>query len=251
MECLTFRRSKLAAPNGMAPQISEHARGCVGCAAFARQIEVFERRVFQVARVQVPEGLAEQAILRRRHSGWWRRGYAALKRAAAPARSERSGQLFAYAALASMAFGITLALAVVGFGRSGAQQALPDRMIAHVVSEPGLLQAWDDVEPRQLELALARYGAEVDESVGEVRHAGDCVIDGVVGQHLLLQTPYGAVALLLLPERVAGREGPRTMDGHTAIVLPLRGGSLGIVADTPRKASQVEKLLRTRLRRVG
>lgn len=253
MECLTFRRSKLVVPNGngMAPELAEHARRCAACAAFAREIDVFERQLYEVARVQVPEGLAEQTILRHRRSGWLRRGYAAIKQWPVPMRSERSGPLLGYAALASVAFGVTLALAVVGLDRSGGHQALADSMIAHVVSEPGLLHAWGDVEPQQLELLLARYGAEVEESVGEVRHAGDCVIDGVVGQHLVVQTPYGGVTLLLLPERVAGREGPRTKDGYTAVVLPLRGGSLGIVADTPRKASQVESLLKTRLRRTG
>jgi hypothetical protein len=251
MECLTFQRRKLAVPNDMAPELTEHARRCAACTAFARKIDDFERQLYQVARVQVPEGLAEQIVLRHRRSRWWRRGSAAIKQALAPARSERSGPLLRYAALASVAFGVTLALAVVGFYGSGGHQALADSMIAHVVSEPGLLQARDDVEPQQLNLTLARYGAAVEESVGQLRHAGDCVIDGVVGQHLVLQTSYGRVTLLLLPERVGGREGPRTKDGYTAIVLPLRGGSLGIVADTPRKASDVESLLKPRLRHTG
>lgn len=252
MECLTFRRTKLAVPHSVSPELAEHARGCAPCAAFARAIDVFEQRLHQAARVEAPDGLAEQIILRHPGYGRLRRTYGSIKRALISAAAQRSGPLLGYAAFVTVALAVTLSVVVLGgTSHPGARHALADSMIAHVVSEPGVLQARDNVEHVELEFALARYGAQVKGPVGEIHHSGECVIDGVVGQHVVVQTPYGAATLLLLPERVTEVAQPRTRHGYTAIMIPLRGGSLGIVADSPEKAVEVERLIEEQVSRQG
>jgi hypothetical protein len=236
----------------MNAELAEHARDCAPCAAFARDIDAFEQRLHQAAGVEVPDGLAEQIMLRHQGHGPLRRAYASITRALVSAAARRSGPLLAYAAVVTVVLAVTLSVVVIdGTKHAGGRHALADSMIAHVMSEPGVLQARDNVEPVQLELALARYGAQVNGPVGEIHHLGECVIDGVVGQHVVVQTPYGAATLLLLPERVTEGAQPRTRDGYTAIVIPLRGGSLGIVADSPEKAVQVERLIEKRVSREG
>ena len=252
MECLTFRRTKLAAPHGTSPELAEHALGCEPCAAFAREIEAFEQRLQQAARVEVPDGLAEQIILRHRRLGRLRHAVDSIKRMLASAAERRGGPLLAYAAFVTLALAVTLSVGVFdGRNGSGGRHALADSMIAHVASEPSVLEARDNVEPIEFDHALARYGAQVEGSVGEIRHLGECVIEGVVGQHIVVETPYGTATLLLLPEREAKVAQPRTREGYTAIVVPLRGGSLGIVADSPEKAIKVERLIERQVKREG
>jgi hypothetical protein len=250
MECLTFRRTKLAAPHSASPELAEHVSSCEPCAAFARELETFEQRLQQAARVEVPDGLAEQIILRHRRHGRLRYAVDSVRRMLSSAAERRGGPLLAYAAFVTLALAVTLSVGVFdGRNGSGGQHALADSMIAHVASEPSVLDARDNVEPVEFDHALARYGAQVEGHVGEIRHLGECVIEGVVGQHIVVETPYGIATLLLMPERAARVAQPRTREGYTAIVVPLRGGSLGIVADSPEKAVKVEQLIERQVKR--
>jgi hypothetical protein len=248
MECLTFRRTKLAAPHRMSPELAEHARDCFPCAAFAQEIDAFEQRLIHAARVDLPDGLTERIILRHQRHTLPRRAYASIRLALVAAAARRRGPLLAYAALVTLALVVTLTVAVVdGTRHPQGRYALADRMIAHVVAEPGVLSARDNVALVEFELAFARYGAQVQGPVGEIQHLAECVIDGVIGQHMVVHTPYGTASLLLIPERVGAGIPPRTAGGYTAIVVPLRGGSLGIVADSPEKAFKVERLIEARV----
>ncbi len=245
MECLSFRRSKLAVPHDAGADLIEHARACPACAAFGREIDEFEQRVHEAARLAVPEGLAEQVLLRHQRQTWLRGAYESLKNWLAPHGSALRTMRPVYAlAAASM----VLALAtVMAFNVTSGRKQPADRFIAHVIAEPEVLRESAVVEPVKFDQAIARYGGHVKEPVGIVRHLGNCLIDGVVAQHILVQTPYGAATLILIPERVPASAKPRTRDGYSAVVIPLRDGSLGIVTDSPEKTYEVERLLEKRV----
>ena len=243
MECLTFRRTKLAVPHDASAEPIEHARGCAACAAFAREIDEFEQRLHEAARLAVPEGLAEQIILRHQRPGWLSRAYESVRNWLAPQPSTLTRPRPVYALLAAL---IVLSVAtVVGLDVTSGRNELADRFIAHVIAEPAVLADNATIEPAKFDQAMARYGGHVKETVGIVHHLGDCVIDGVVVQHILVQTAYGAATLILIPKRMRETTSkPRTKDGYTVVVIPLRNGSLGIVTDSPEKTRKVQDLLK-------
>jgi len=225
MDCLTFRRLKLAVPQSVDAAQIEHETSCAACAAFARQIDAFERDLLDVASVPVPDGLAEKIILGLQEPRWRKRSYLAM------------------AAAIVLAVGVSIA-----FYLMPDRNEVAEAFAAHVASEPEILRERGPIEPGKLVAAFSQYGGSLDTPVGEVRHLGLCPILGVMAYHILVQTEYGPATLILLPQTRASTARPIVRAGFAVVIVPLQGGSLGILADTPDRASKVESLIRSHVR---
>jgi hypothetical protein len=224
MDCLTYRRLKLASPQDASPEVLAHMQDCADCAAFTQQLEAFEQDLQRSVNISVPEGLAEQIILRQRKPQWFNRSY--------------------------LAIAATLVLSVTAFlvyDALGDRRDLAGEFIAHVVSEPQHLTETGTVTPTRLSSAFAEYGAIIDGTIGEPRFMADCVFNGKVAKHILVQTEHGPATLLLLPDRRASMSKPLSRDGFSAVIVPLGNGSMGIVTETADQATRVESLVRSRL----
>jgi uncharacterized protein DUF3379 len=244
MECLTFRRAKLAVPHDASAELIEHVRGCAACAIFAREIDEFEQRLHEAVHLAVPEGLAEQILLRHQRPGWVSRTYQSVRNSLGPRQRALDGRRSAHVLMAAFVLSVIVTIALY---LPSEYSESADRFIAHVVAEPEVLRDTATVEPAKFDQAMAHYGGQVHQPVGVVRHLGDCLIDGVVAQHILVQTPYGTATLILIPKRMPATSKPRTKDGYTVVVIPLRNGSLGIVTDSPERTRKVEGLLKQRV----
>ena len=73
MDCLTYRRTKLATPQDASHEVIAHAQECLECATFTRQLEAFEQDLHTTLQVPVSEGLAEKILLRRDRPQWFRK----------------------------------------------------------------------------------------------------------------------------------------------------------------------------------
>ena len=226
MDCLTYRRLKLATPQNAAPELLAHRQECGACAAFTRQLESFEQELHRVASIPIPDGLAEQIILRQRKPRW-------------------------HSKLSMLAIAATLVLSVsafVGYRMLAERNDLAGDFIAHVASEPDMLSMHGSVERVRFDEALDGYGARFEGPIGEIRFLGDCVVNGKLAKHILVQTQYGPATLLLFPQQRVSMSKPMSRDGFAVVILPLANGSMGIVTDTPDHALRVETLVKNRLR---
>jgi hypothetical protein len=250
MDCWTFRSRKLAAPHEVSAPALDHERACAGCAAFAHAVDAFERRLQRAAQVSVPDGLAEQIILRHRPPRTLQRNV--LDRLVDALQGPSGGRSAWFRpALAAVAATLVFALAgLLVFEGVGSRHDLVDRVIAHVASEPEMLQVQEVISPEQLPAAFARYGARMQGPIGEVRHLGYCLVEGLLAQHVVVDTRYGPVTLILVPGEVVSSR-PRSRNGFTAVVVPLRGGSLGIVTQSPERIRDVEGFVTSRVRVTG
>lgn len=226
MDCLTYRREKLASPFGARPALLEHARDCPKCAAFCCEIEEFERDLqCCVDKVPVPDGLAEQILLKHRRPDRFNRGYLALA-----------------------ATVILSAAALVGYNLNREQDDLARAVIAHVIEEESFQPVPAADEPAKLVQAFARHGGQVEGEIGEILHVGECLVDGVLVSHTWLRTPHGNAALILMPVRSGEEQQLHTGQGYSSTVLPMGRGSLGIVTDSPVTTRAVEALVRSQVR---
>jgi hypothetical protein len=66
MNCLEFRREKLADPRRLSARGGGAPDDCAACRGFAAEINENEARLAAVLDVPVPEGLAERIVLRRK-----------------------------------------------------------------------------------------------------------------------------------------------------------------------------------------
>jgi len=220
MDCLTYRRIKLAAPQDASQEIIAHARDCHECTAFTHQLEAFEQELHTTLHVPAPEGLAEKIILRRGKRQWFKTAWLPVAAAVL----------------------ITVAT-LVTFNPLPTRNSFALQFVDHVLSEPNVVGANADVEPNALKLAFARFGGQLQSDIGDVQYVGQCQIGGVDSTHVQISTRSGDAALLLRPGRSDNVDTPEIHEGHAVVVVSVPRGSLAIVAATPQQASEIRSLV--------
>jgi len=220
MDCLTYRRIKLAAPQDASHEVIAHAHECRECAAFTRQLEAFEQDLHTTLQVPVSEGLAEKILLRRGRPRWFRTTWLPV----------------------AAAIVITVA-ALVTFNTLPSRDGFALQFVNHVLSEPGIVDTNAEVDPTALRLAFANFGGQLQRDIGEVQYVNQCNIGGVDSTHVQISTRSGDAALLLRPGRRASIDTPEVHEGHAVVVVSVPRGSLAIVAATPQQASEIRSLV--------
>jgi hypothetical protein len=226
MNCLEFRRLKLAAPHALSPAAHKHPLRCQSCRAFAASVDESEAALARVLAVPVREGLAERILLAQRH----------------PVRPRRVAPL-ALAASLFLATGLGLQLWRVA---RAVDQA--DLGIQHVIAEPAALSHPQASEAANLADAVARLGGHISGPLGEVRHFGICFVGDRLGWHVVLRTPKGTATVLLLPGKTLYARGESTRGGWSAVTEPAGEGSVIVIAETPQTATRVAALLKENIR---
>jgi hypothetical protein len=246
LDCATCREMKLADPRASDPAVLEHLRRCPPCALFSSRIDAFEERLCATAEVPVPDGLAERVLLRRPRGGRLRRWYErCLDALGGGGRSAWFGP-----ALGGLTAGAALGIAVlVAYERRSEPDPLARSIIAHVLSEPEVLQQNDRVPRARVIDTLARYGGRLEGPL-EVRFLGQCFIEGKMVDHLLVETPEGLATLILVQGEAISQE-PHTENRFTAVILPLQDASLGIVTGPGASAAEVQRLMKQSIRVEG
>ena len=227
MNCLEFRRLKLADPSRMPGEATAHQRECPLCDAFARRIDAREERVAATLAVPVPEGLADRVLLRVHHG------------------QRRPWKLMALAASVVLSFGLGLSIL-----HDYPREDYAAFAIEHTLHEPESFTDHRLADPGQFRLALAKFGAELNAPVGEVMYMKLCPVPGGTGWHIVIRTEQGPATLLLIPRKAGvGRETLQAQwGGLNAVALPGGEGYFAVVADSPEKTQAVALMLRQRIR---
>ena len=220
MDCLTYRRIKLATPQNASREVIAHAHTCDDCAAFTRQLEAFEQDLHTTLHVPVSEGLAEKIILRRGRPHWFRAAWPPV----------------------AAAIVITLT-ALVTFNTVPSDDSFAQDFVNHVISEPKTVEANPDMGQNVLKGAFAEFGGQLQSDIGIVKYLNRCRIGGVDSTHVRISTSSGDADLLLRPGRRTSIETSEVHEGHAVVVVAMPRGSLAIVAATPRQASEIRSLV--------
>jgi len=225
--CLEFRRAKLADPVRLPAPARAHLATCGRCQAFARQVDAGEARIADALQVAVPDGLAERVLLHV-HS---RRGRPAWR-------------LLAMAASVLLSVGVGLTIWLPAGRQDYARFA-----IQHVLHEPEAFSEHRLADPREFGTVLARFGGEIRQPLGTVRYMKLCPVPGGTGWHIVLDTEYGPVTLLLIP---GGRADEKVIEaerrGLAAAARPAGDGWYAVVTDSRARLDAVDDMLRQRVR---
>ncbi len=212
---------------------------CAKCAALAREIENFDAKIHDAVLVPVPEALADRVLLRHK--------------VREPARfgGFRFG-IWALAASLIVAIGAVIQLHRADIGdeeRIATSAAVGEghaaiAAISYVLDhEPQLLKENVSGDPAVMKSALMRLGMKLPPKGTTVRYLGKCPVPSGEGEHLVLQTPFGQVTLILVPEQSLGPRVVVAYRERTAAVSPLRSGSYIVVADSLQAVKRLERLL--------
>lgn len=226
MNCFDYRRVLLAEARET-EAMAAHRSQCAVCGALFSEHAAFERELRRGLEVPIPPGFGERLI-----------GAAGVRARAAPGRADRRRFLAAAAAaIAAAGVGLyvwrdrndPLAMACIEFvmkeeAKSIMMGAMPRAEAARVLAES---------------LPLERL-----EQIGQIKHIGPCPFNGATAYHVVVAVPQDKVTLLIMPDaRVAARR--RALhDGLHASVIPLRKGSVGIIAANPAVVDSIAGALR-------
>ena len=223
MNCLEFRRHKLAAPKDMVAEAREHESACPGCAEFVRKANQFERELAMAIAVPVPENLAERVLL----SHGLKQGYRA--------------RVMGIAASLLLVTALTFS---AGYYASAPSAYVLNESIKHVQGEPAAMTAHQVVNRGDMEQALARSGATLVADVSTtVSYLHDCPVPGGYGKHIVLQTAQGKVTVITMPNQRVMRKGTLESGGLIAAVMPAGRGSFAIIAPSRVSLAAAEQTL--------
>ena len=225
MNCIEFRRDKLADPRRLSADAAMHAQGCGSCAAFARSVDATDASIQQALMVPVPEGLADRVLL----SG----------RGAVRSR----GRVWA------MAAGFVAAIAATTFYVNYLSADEYARLaIEHVVHEPESLTTVYNAGPESVEAALRSVGATARVSIGQVRYVRLCPLqDGGTGWHIVFDAPQGLATLIVVPNKLARSTSETTAGGWSAFVQPVSRGYYAVITPSATMTARVGDILRQRV----
>lgn len=224
--CLDFRREKLADPKRLSAAAHTHSRDCAACREFSRGIDNHAAQIDATLAVTVPEGLADRVLLRVHHG------------------RERPWKLWALAATVVFSLGL------------GVEQWQPRRTpdaariaIEHVLHEP---QAFTDTrlaDAGRFRFVLANFGGEMQAPLGTVRYMKLCPVAQGTAWHIVMDTEYGEVTLLLIPDaKAAGETWRGTLEGYSASVEPGGQGYVAIITRSPHALDEATRMVGERVR---
>ena len=224
MNCLEFRRQKLADPRRLSAQAQSHLQGCPGCTEFAQGVDETERSLEQALAVPVPEGLADRVLLGRRGAGRvaWRTW--------------------------AIAAAVVLAIAL-GFGhlKNPPSDQYARLAIEHVQMEPESFTTVRHADAEAFRSILEDFGGTLKQPLGRIRYIKLCPLDEGTGWHIVFETPGGLATLILVPGKHPGSTETATVGGWNALARPTRNGYYAVVTASLQMTSRVDSAVRERI----
>ncbi|MCX9158011.1 DUF3379 domain-containing protein [Niveibacterium sp. 24ML] len=225
MNCLAYRRLKLADPQRLSAAARAHEAECLGCESFARRIDAQETRIARTLDVPVPDGLDERILLKLR------------------GQRQMPWRSWAMAASVVLTFGIGITM-----WRGHGSYDAPRFAIEHVMHEPESFTTPRLADPEQFRTVMAHFGGELTQPIGTVRYMKLCPGPEGVGWHVVLDTAQGMVSLFLIPGDKVRKPQTRTMQGYRALTEPAGQGHFAIVAENDAAVAAMAAAMREKVR---
>lgn len=224
MNCLDFRREKLADPRHLSPHARAHAGSCSGCAAFAREVDETEADLDRALQVPVPEGLADRIIFHaRRPRPPWR----------------------GWALAAMLMLGVALGVAYM---KQPSTDVYARQAIQHVLMDPESLTMVRDTDGAAFNSVIQRFGGTIKEPIGRIRYITPCPAPGSRDWHIVFETPQGVVAtLVLIPDRSLRAVEIADARGWHSLVRPTRFGYYAVITESAQATATADRILRERV----
>jgi hypothetical protein len=169
---------------------------------------------------------------------------------ARPGRAGLWDSLPLWRSLAVAASLLVAVLTVLVSVQPGRGEAWGPAMIAHVIADRGALTARQAVSHEAVASALSHANFRLAGELGETTFLGYCLVGERIGIHLVVNTPEGRATVILLPGAEVRARQRESASGYEAAVLPLDGGIVGLVTDSPETLPAVEALVRRNITRL-
>jgi len=192
MDDLEFRRTIYADPQTQDPRVKEVVSEDPVKQAFWDELKGLDSKIKQATKVDVPEGLAHNLILRQSINSH---------------RKKKQRNRVHLALAASVAF--TLGVSFTLFQQSN-NINLADHALAHVYHEQQYaLNVDESVSIQQVNAKLASMGGQFTDEIGKVYYANFCDFEHIRSLHMVIEGEQGKVSVFLVPHNTE-----QTLDGQ-------------------------------------
>lgn len=231
MDCINFRRRLLEDPSQHPWTMTRHETDCSACASYADKVRSTEQQLQQLLNAPVPTEMAERIQL-------------AVSLDRAPAQPRPSHMWLATAASIMIAV-------IAGFLWLGSPQqelqpqaTLSQSVLHHIDDENHVLRQPGPVGPYQVNEVFARFGANVQGSLGPVSFAAECQMRHKTGVHLVIPGEMGAVTVLFMPGEMTEETKPILTQRFAGQIYPMAWGSIAVVGERGEKLDLVAERVR-------
>ena len=229
MNCLEFRRRRLAEPGLRGQEFLQHETECEKCARFAAEMRGLDAHLFDALRIGVPVGLERR--IKRRH------------RESKPGRSGR--HILSLAASVLVSVGITTGVLYVAVRPPPLQAAVRD----HIEKEWESVVKNDEIDSEATAAVLSNIGGMVRDDDAKIKYASLCDFSDYGSAHLVVDGRKGPVLVLIMKEKNVAkvRFMAMSMPGGTmleGILTHTSNGSMAIVGQAGEELHAVGEFVR-------
>jgi len=212
-----------------------------------KQARDLDKKISEALDIEVPEGLEARILLNQSYQempeGADKSGFLS-DRSVELASEKPSGLLSLFGqswpySVGGLAASLLVAVMVFGLWQNPlhSPHALSgDAMVAHIlehIEEDPNLMAPQDLEhsPRELDSLFAAVGARLEGQLETMSYAGECVVEGQKGLHIVMQDETGPVTVIVMPGPQIEAMQAFNKSGYTGELIPVKGGLVAIVGN--------------------
>ncbi|WP_027708137.1 DUF3379 family protein [Zooshikella ganghwensis] len=228
MKCLEFRRLALEQPAAIPAEAQAHIRQCASCKQFYQKLNTQEAALAQALAVDVPEDLVAKIMLRQ--------SFAPEEPGASTGKRERQGVkrgIISFALAASIGV-LAVMLNWIPLTNTPVVEehgATAELMIRHVEDEAGTLAKTELVSMDTFRETLQKVNLQASADYSGITFAGNCIVDGILAAHFVVQTPEGPVTVLLMPNHPFKEPVDYSNKRWHVAMVPMEKGSAAFISE--------------------
>lgn len=229
INCLSVRRLVTSDITNIGSDVMSHIVDCPACKSFYEKQLKYNSIVKKAVEVDVPEGLADRIMVQHQLS----------------LKQEQTKKKFNWSAMAAS---LVLVFAVTAVTTLQSPPAIAGVILEHVHDEMWMFDDKKRVTLESLNQLLKPHGIKADESIGNATHAGDCLIRGKRGVHVVFDGKNAPVTLIVFPEPLEGTEPVSISDDvFKGVLLHTKHGTLALVSKDQSSVDDFQLRLKSSL----
>jgi len=228
--CLNTRKSLTADLEVVNAVTQEHLSSCAGCSDYYASMKAFygnvttalkidvpvnlqadimsnirlEEKLSTAMQIDVPEGLASRILMAQRMSEADTSNVHVLKpRANSQSATSTTNNNFKWMSIAA---GVVLAVGLsIGTYKLGESHGFEQQVFAHVNEDAFAVDRNDNIQLAAFNEKFRAQGIQANESIGTIRYAGNCPVDGKLVPHFVLDFNGNSLTVAYIPDETINK----------------------------------------------
>jgi hypothetical protein len=257
MNDLIFRKQLQVNPQHLEAELLAYLEEYPAQKQVVKRVRKFEKQIEEVLDVEVPEGLHARILLNQSYQDY-KGGIESSAESTAPVeikealvdehpevKADKSPPFWSmrkrisWIGLSAMAASLMVVAVSISLWQAPAtfKQVNGSEMVTHILDhigeDPTLMTAIKLPKTEtDMQALFAKVGAHLNQPIEQMSYAGECVVEGQKGLHIVMQDAQGPVTVIVMPGQQLEAMQAFEASGYHGELIPIKGGVVAIVANT-------------------